>query len=57
MQLKAERHSLFFSFFLQTPPEGTDPNIQNSYMVNESVGGEGNGTLTPLGQTYTSITC
>ncbi|KAA6419317.1 MAG: hypothetical protein FRX49_10716 [Trebouxia sp. A1-2] len=42
---------------LQTPPESTDPNIQNSYMVNESVGGKGNGTLTPLGQTYTSITC
>lgn len=40
-----------------TPPEGTDPNIQNSYMVNESVGGKGNGTLTPLGQTYASVTC
>ena len=45
------------SNLLQTPPEGTDPNIQNSYMVNESVGGKGNGTLTPLGQTYTSVTC
>ena len=42
---------------MQTPPEGTDPNIQNSYMVNESVGGKGNETLTPLGQTYASVTC
>ena len=49
--------SLILCCALQTPPEGTDTNIQNSYLVNESITGSGNGSLTGLGQVYTSYPC
>lgn len=42
---------------LQTPPEGTDANIQNSYLVDESISGSGNDSLTELGQAYASYPC
>ncbi|KAL3148572.1 hypothetical protein ABBQ38_014005 [Trebouxia sp. C0009 RCD-2024] len=40
-----------------TPAQVKDPNIQNSYLVNRSVTGLGNGSLTALGQTYRSFPC
>ena len=41
----------------QTPPESADANIQNSYLVDESANGEGDGSLTELGLTYRSFPC
>ena len=42
---------------MQTPPETPDANIQNSYLVNESINGGGNGSLTELGQVYATYPC
>ena len=42
---------------LQTPAEGNDANIQNSYLVNKSVDGSGDGSLSILGQTYANDSC
>nr|QOL01295.1 putative extracellular protein TR9_096 [Trebouxia lynnae] len=40
-----------------TPAEGNDANIQNSYLVNKSVDGSGDGSLSILGQTYANDSC
>ena len=40
----------------QTPTQADDPNIRNSYLVNESLSG-GDGSLTELGQTYANFPC
>ena len=42
---------------VQTPAEGTDANIQYSYLVNKSVDGSGDGSLSVLGQTYANFPC
>ncbi len=42
---------------VQTPAEGTDANIQNSYLVNKSVDGSGDGSLSVLGQVYANFPC
>ena len=42
---------------MQTPAEGTDANIQYSYLVNKSVDGSGDGSLSVLGQTYANFPC
>lgn len=44
-------------YFVQTPPEAADPNIQNSYLVNIAVNGNGNDSLTALGQAFRSFPC
>lgn len=40
-----------------TPAEGTDANIQNSYLVNKSADGSGDGSLSVLGQVYANFPC
>ncbi|DBA93211.1 TPA: target of Sbf [Trebouxia sp. C0005] len=40
-----------------TPAEGTDANIQNSYLVNKSADGSGDGSLSVLGQVYANYPC
>lgn len=42
---------------VQTPAEGTDANIQNSYLVNKSADGSGDGSLSVLGQVYANFPC
>ena len=42
---------------MQTPAEGTDANIQNSYLVNKDANGSGDGSLSVLGQTYADFPC
>ena len=42
---------------MQTPAEGTDANIQNSYLVNKSADGSGDGSLSVLGQVYANFPC
>lgn len=44
-------------FVLQTPAEGVDANIQNSYLVNKDHTGSGDGSLSVLGQTYANFPC
>ncbi|KAL3150709.1 hypothetical protein ABBQ32_000496 [Trebouxia sp. C0010 RCD-2024] len=40
-----------------TPTPGNDPNIQNSYLVNKSKGGGGDGSLSALGRVYAKYQC
>ena len=42
---------------VQTPAEGSDANIQNSYLVNKSADGSGDGSLSVLGQVYANFPC
>lgn len=42
---------------LQTPPSYADPNVLNSYLVNRTASGAGNGQLTSLGQTWYRVPC
>ena len=50
----AEGHS---RVLMQTPAQGVDANIQNSYLVNRSVDGRGDGALSILGRTYADFPC
>ena len=42
---------------LQTPPSNADANVLNSWLVNRTASGGGNGQLTSLGQTWYSVPC